>query len=638
MRCHGPLDSQTEIARPRLPVLSLLRRVSYVVGVGTSIDAALAALKALLGTGDPVSPRVPNLPADSPPWPPWAGALSDAAKVKSADLDGQRKRLYTQQVNAYPIITGAGQTLLHARKQMDAVIAAWQADKLSLGRLANTPQGQRALLAAGQIRLNEAAGVIRDAMQEFSRAAQQLTAIADDFPLTPGQGRTASLEMPQLPPDGTSAQDVENWWNSLSQDDKERLIAAHPQKLGNLNGIPAALRDPVNRAVLNDDLHRVQDIARLNGVDPRAVIGDPGKYGLSADDVTRYTNAVRTAEGLEHDRTWTADGQNNADRPVMLWAYDPLAFQGRGKAAIAIGNPDWARNTAVIVPGTGSSVKAGWLAGGRNDAAVLYDQTGLADPDSTSVIAWMGYETPDSFTDRDIANTTLARQGGDLLAADVNGLGVTHNGPANITVIGHSYGSTTVADAFANSGMRATNAILLGCPGTDLARSAADFHLPEGGHVYVGAASTDPISWVPEMGSTLQNYLNDKLGDLVGASAGLGSDPASDGFGSIRFRAEVPGADGLDPSDHSYYYTVGSESLRSMTDIVTGNPGRLFEDNLIAEGRHLPHLTTPSQVNIPGLGRVELPHIDVPLPGLGGIDIEPESNRGGVTSSHQYRP
>lgn len=615
-----------------------MRCVSYLVKVGTSIDAALAALKALLGTGDPVAPRIPNLPADPPPWPPWSGDLAGAAKITSADLDGQRKRLHNQQVNAYPVISGAGQTLTDARKQMDAVIAAWQADKFRLGGLANTPAGQQALLAAGQIRLGEAAAVIRDAMHEFSHAAQQLNAISDDFPLTPGQGKTARLEMPQLPPDGTSADDVKNWWNSLSQEDKERLIAAHPQKLGNLNGIPAAVRDPVNRAVLNDDVHRVADLAELNGVDASAIVSDPGKYGLTADNITRYTNAIQTRNGLEHDRSWTGDGQNNADRPVMLWAYDPLAFQGRGKAAIAIGNLDWARNTAVIVPGTGSSVKAGWLAGGRNDAAVLYDQSRLADPDSTSVIAWMGYETPDSFGDPDIGNTTLARQGAQLLAADVNGLAVTHHGSPNITVIGHSYGSTTVADAFANSGMHANNAILLGCPGTDLARSAADFHLPEGGHVYVGAASTDPITWVSELGSTLQNYLNDKLGDLVGASAGLGSDPAADSFGSIRFHAEVTGADGLDSSDHSYYYTVGSESLRSMTDIVSGNPGRLLENNLIAEGRHLPHLATPSQVNIPGLGRVELPHIDVPLPGLGGIDIEPEADRGGVVSNHNYGP
>ena len=40
--------------------------------------------------------------------------------------------------------------------------------------------------------------------------------------------------------------------------------------------------------------------------------------------------------------------------------------------------------------------------------------------------------------------------------------------------------------------MRANDAVLLGSPGTDLAGNVADFHL-DGGEVYVGAASTDPI-------------------------------------------------------------------------------------------------------------------------------------------------
>jgi hypothetical protein len=69
-------------------------------------------------------------------------------------------------------------------------------------------------------------------------------------------------------------------------------------------------------------------------------------------DVTRYQNAVKTRDGLNYDSG--QEGPNQ--RPVMLWAYDPLAFNGWGKAAIAIGNPDFARTTAVIVPGTGSSV------------------------------------------------------------------------------------------------------------------------------------------------------------------------------------------------------------------------------------------------------------------------------------------
>ena len=128
----------------------------------------------------------------------------------------------------------------------------------------------------------------------------------------------------------------------------------------------------------------------------------------------------------------------------------------------------------------GRSVAGGWLYGGHNAAINLYDRSLAARPDGhPSVIAWMGYDTPDSFSDLGIAAPLLARAGGARLAQDVNGLWVTHTDPSppHVTVLGHSYGATTVADAFAGSGMHANDAILLGSPGTDLARSAADFHL-----------------------------------------------------------------------------------------------------------------------------------------------------------------
>jgi hypothetical protein len=166
-----------------------------------------------------------------------------------------------------------------------------------------------------------------------------------------------------------------------------------------------------------------------------------------------------------------------------------------------------------------------------------------------------------------------------------------------LTVLGHSYGATTVADAFAGSGMRANDAILLGSPGTDLAHSADDFHL-DGGEVYVGAASTDPISWIGVSGS-VPSILNDVLGHPFGPDAGLGPDPAGNGFGSIRFKAEAPGSDRLGLGDHSHYYNLGGEALRAMTHVVTGNPAALTEERLIAEGRRQPHFTAPREVNIP---------------------------------------
>lgn len=454
---------------------------------------------------------------------------------------------------------------------------------------------------------------------------------------TPGASVKVGGQDIQLPAPGTDAAEVEKWWNSLSHEQRDGLRAAHPAGLGNLNGIPIVDRDQVNQKVMEDDLKRVRDIAGRSGVSEDDVVKNPEKYGLTQVDATRFYNARRTGEGLAHQR----GGDPKAPRPVMLMAYDPLADNGQGRAAITIGNPDTARNTAVIVPGTGSSVRDGWLADGHDDAINMYEQSRLADRNNdTAVVMWMGYDAPDSFTDPRIANPDLARRGGALLAADVNALGVTHDPskPSHVTVIGHSYGSTTVADAFAGSGMKANDAVLIGCPGTDLAKSAADFHV-DGGQVYVGSASTDPVSWLGNPGAIPANVLNEMLGYPVGAQAGLGTDPAGDEYGSVRFRAEVAGEDGVSFHDHSRYYEKGSEALRAMTDIASGHSERLTSDGLLAEGRHQPHISTPDHVDVPGIGSIPLPHIDTDIPGVPAF-IDPEADRPGssVTLDHGYKP
>ena len=168
----------------------------------------------------------------------------------------------------------------------------------------------------------------------------------------------------------------------------------------------------------------------------------------------------------------------------------------------------------------------------------------------------------------------------------------------HVTVLGHSYGSTTVADAFAQSGMHANDAVLLGCPGTDLAGSAADFHL-DGGQVYVGSASSDPVSWIGAAPEWLPDWLNRSLGYPVGLDAGLGIDPAGDAFGSIRFDAEVVGSDGLDTNDHSHYYDRGSESLRAMTRIVTGTSDQLDAEGLLRRSAPAPTAAPPTEIDLP---------------------------------------
>jgi hypothetical protein len=237
-------------------------------------------------------------------------------------------------------------------------------------------------------------------------------------------------------------------------------------------------------------LDRVRRAAADAGVPAATVLADPGSYGLTQTDVTRYRSAEHIQDGIEVNAETDANGVPR--NPVFLHTYEPEEFGGQGRAALAIGNPDEADNTTVMVPGTGNSIPDRYFQ--RPDGLNVYKETQNADPTKqNSVVLWMGYDAPDSPVDIRIAQTDLARQGGSLLAPDVNAFDVTNGDKdSHVSVIGHSYGSMTVADAAAGCGMRADDVVLVGSPGTDLARSAADFHLPEGGHLYVGASCHTP--------------------------------------------------------------------------------------------------------------------------------------------------
>ncbi|OMC46338.1 hypothetical protein A5745_12660 [Mycobacterium sp. IS-2888] len=379
----------------------------------------------------------------------------------------------------------------------------------------------------------------------------------------------------KLPPPGTSAEDVHKWWTSLAPQERQHLIDEHPEELGNLNGVPINARSDINEAVMNDDLHRVEDIAKNHGVSVQDVLNDPGKYGLSPAGIMRYNNAVQARNGLNtSSKAVDAFGRHP---PVYLMKYQPEAFGGEGSAAIAMGNPDTAANTAVLVKGLGSGVREGTLS--NPDGVRLYEESARADwGKETAVVMWVGYDAPNTWHDPGLYEPNMARTGAQSLAADVNALPVTHLGaPSHMTVVGHSYGSTVVSDAAAAYGMHTNDVVLVGSPGTDLAHSAADFHLASGGHLYVGAASGDAVTWAP--GHVTGPGL---IGPTLG---GLGDDPSVDGFGSTRFEAENPQYTGDPTFDHSHYFDKGSESLFAMADVVSGHGDALQHDGLTAHHR-----------------------------------------------------
>jgi hypothetical protein len=526
-------------------------------------------------------------PADIDRWNPRAiRDVADAAASRAAAAEAASAGLAalpSPEGWAGVAATAAGQTLLRLRADLD------------------THAAQARALAGAAARAADEVAVVKDALRRLDDDARTeglridrdsgrvvATGLPDGVPgrlsgpaaalgarlasllieadaVDAGLARAVGLAgefwpAPALPAAAAGPAAVGDWWDSLTRAERAAVARSAPERLGDLDGVPVAERDLANRAVLTGDLSRVEGAAAARRVPVAQVLDDPVAHGLSPAVALRYpgARAVRDALAIHAARPGAA--------PLLL-IYQPQRFGGQGRAAIALGNPDLAAHTAVLVPGTGSSVTSGWLAG--DDLADLFAKMAAATGSGVAVsaIGWMGYDSPDSLSDPRVTHPGLARRGGAQLARDMAGLAETGRADARRTVIGHSYGSTTVADAAAGYGMRAHDVVLLGSPGTDLARTAADFRLPPGGAVYVGAASTDPVTFV------------------AGAAVGLGADPAAAGYGSTRFKAEIPGINWKFWQDHGDYLDRGTESLRATAHVAAGDGHRLAGLSLTAPHR-----------------------------------------------------
>lgn len=129
---------------------------------------------------------------------------------------------------------------------------------------------------------------------------------------------------------------------------------------------------------------------------------------------------------------------------------------------------------------------------------------------------------------------------------------------------------------------------------------------------------------------------NNALGAPLGPLAGLGTDPAHDGFGSVRFRAEVTGTHNVTPwfNDHSHYYNKGSEALHNITEITVGHGDHLAREGMLAPHRAEERISSLTQIRTP-FGTIPLPHVEVTTPAT----VDPEWDRPGdsVTNDHEFK-
>jgi alpha/beta hydrolase family protein len=368
------------------------------------------------------------------------------------------------------------------------------------------------LLTAADQADADAVAMLHDLLRQeevdvWSRSRDATRIVAEPFGVT----------LSAIPRDGHPAE-AHEWWQLLTPQQRELYLTAFPERIGALDGLPAADRDRANRLAL------------------------------------RIAHATA---GEEHDRRGAARTQmllgrleaaqlDPAGAPLLLLDLDNRRGTD-GQAVVAVADPDRARHQAVVVPGVTATLDG--FTGELDRAGRIRDTADALTPDipaDVSVVAWLGYDAPG----QDVTAVTgqRAEAGAPALSAFVASLRETH--PGHVTVIGHSYGSTVVGVAAAHAGLRADDVVAVGSPGMRVDRIE---HLQTApGHVWAGAADGDDVTgWMSLFAH--------------------GPEPHRDSFGANRFHVDTRG--------HGAYWDEGSLSLANQAAIVVARYDRVALDH-----------------------------------------------------------
>ena len=247
------------------------------------------------------------------------------------------------------------------------------------------------------------------------------------------------------------------------------------------------------------------------GANPSGPIpGQPGPAPIDAKNLERLQldlqsddDATREmAEGVMASLTRA----EQAGGVAQLLVYESADSWSQGRAAISVGDISTADNVATLVPGITSAPAR--MADGLGDAAALRAEASRqSSGESTAVVAWYGYDIPLGFTTGvstnplakvdsalDALDDDNARDGGAVLARDIERFRQWAPLGARFSALGFSMGSTTVSSAAAQ-GARLDDVVLMGSPGAGEGVPTADSYprLPAD-HTYVVAFDQDPVT------------------------------------------------------------------------------------------------------------------------------------------------
>jgi hypothetical protein len=350
------------------------------------------------------------------------------------------------------------------------------------------------------------------------------------------------------PPDAST---VAGWWKGLSKDEQQRLIKDAPTIIGNLNGVPYGERNAANQIALTEAEH------------------DGSLTEEQKNTVTQVERALKVANSLPGTPKRFLIDFNLSAQPPM--------------AAVAVGDVDTADDVTVDVPGMDTRAPtsmASWTVAAQN----LYDQQQTTDPSHThAVIAWIGYAPPqltatmlDPTGNDSVFSNVQAEQGGQRLASELDAIHDTRAGEGTalprVAVVGHSYGTTTAADALTLTKYNVNSVDFVASAGIDekLVPNETYMHVETVNgteQVFATQSSMDNIATIGRDGSGRVDPRDSSFGAVSYGSDGSGTLVAVHGHDAVGEGNYVPI---LKAGAGHGYFDVHSESLANMAVATTG--------------------------------------------------------------------
>lgn len=412
-------------------------------------------------------------------------------------------------------------------------------------------------------RLSEAAaslGSCATQLRAQSTAQQEASGVEAGVGVGTGAGvGNGSSMRPAAPPKNGSPTGYASWWSSMKPQQQQQVISDHPDWIGNRDGVSFTARDLANRALIR--IGRTGLLVEKQRLQHK--VGGNWFGGAFTNDDARLSHVEDKLKALDAiDQTLAGEGE----RQLLVLDTGPE----RVEAAIARGNVDTADNVAVFVPGLDANVSDGIRSGDQamgelQRRAELESKRAGANL-SAATVFWIGYQAPQSSVseilgDDSVLDDHAAKNGAAQLVPFLQGIDAARDHDAHLTLLGHSYGSTTSGVALRQD-TGVDDAVFFGSPGLDTSH-VGDLLVPAG-HTYYIEARNDLVGDLGHFGIDPSH-----LEGVEHASAGEAAvvDPMT---GAIRHFDEVTG--------HSSYLTDGSTSQYNISVVAAGLPDRRAND------------------------------------------------------------